>query len=252
MPRDGNCVFELLRPFVHPGRSGGRCPTVTHDTARSREAPVPWNRVMACRRSFSYLNTTNPLGLMNRIVLTFYATLLVVALLGCVPEANAQHDAAPAGEEATITRLVAPGNAIFGAVQEVIQRVEADTTVDWSAVNLERLRRHLIDMRRVATNVEVVYQHAIEEGVLIRIVPEDASARSSLARVLRDHAPQLEREAGWSLTVEPAEDGYDLQVTTSDPADVPKIRALGYIGLLAYGAHHQQHHWMIATGQASN
>ncbi len=34
-----------------------------------------------------------------------------------------------------------------------------------------------------------------------------------------------------------------------DDSEVEKIRALGYIGLIAEGAHHQLHDWMIATGQ---
>jgi hypothetical protein len=27
-----------------------------------------------------------------------------------------------------------------------------------------------------------------------------------------------------------------------------KLRALGFIGVMTRGMHHQQHHWMLATG----
>jgi hypothetical protein len=37
-------------------------------------------------------------------------------------------------------------------------------------------------------------------------------------------------------------------VTTTKPDEVAKIRGLGYIGILATGAHHQAHHWAMARG----
>ncbi len=166
-------------------------------------------------------------------------------LLAMPFDAAAQHDHAHAGA----APLAAPGHAIFGAVQEVIEKAEADPSVDWASVDLERLRRHLIDMHRAAMEVEVVYQHVLEDGVLLRVMPENDAARASLARMLRMHPAQLERETGWTMTVEPGDDYFDLRVTTPNPDEVTKIRALGYIGLLAYGAHHRHHHWMIATGQ---
>lgn len=184
----------------------------------------------------------------------YLRTLLIVVLgsgmlLALPVEAVAQHDGGHAGMHTEAVLLAAPGQAIFGAVQEVIERVEADTSVGWSDVNLERLRQHLVDMHRVAVEVDVVYQHAIEGGVLLRVAPTSGAARASLGRVLRAHPAPIEHEAGWTMAVEPAGEGFDLRVTTTNADEVAKIRALGYIGLLAYGAHHQHHHWMIATGQ---
>jgi hypothetical protein len=40
-----------------------------------------------------------------------------------------------------------------------------------------------------------------------------------------------------------------IRCISETPDEVSKIRGLGYIGLLAAGAHHQRHHWMIATGK---
>lgn len=45
------------------------------------------------------------------------------------------------------------------------------------------------------------------------------------------------------------EDNWIITCTTKNQSEVEKIHALGYIGLLAEGVHHQLHHWMIATGQ---
>ena len=145
--------------------------------------------------------------------------------------------------------LSEPGQSIFGTVQEVIQRLEADSTTNWENVNLEALRQHLIDMHEVALHVEVVYQHPIEGGVRIRVRPTTPRAAASLDRVLGAHPTPLKHETGWAMRVTRGEGYRDLRVTTSDSSEVAKIRGLGYIGILAHGGHHQRHHWMIATGQ---
>jgi hypothetical protein len=46
-------------------------------------------------------------------------------------------------------------------------------------------------------------------------------------------------------------DGVRLIVTVADPSDtaaVAKIRALGFIGLMATGDHHAAHHMALARG----
>ena len=42
-----------------------------------------------------------------------------------------------------------PGQDAFGAIQEIVRILEADPKTDWSKVNLEALRQHLIDMKDV-------------------------------------------------------------------------------------------------------
>jgi hypothetical protein len=39
-----------------------------------------------------------------------------------------------------------PGQDAFGAIQEIVRMLEADPKTDWSKVDLETLRQHLIDM----------------------------------------------------------------------------------------------------------
>lgn len=47
----------------------------------------------------------------------------------------------------------------------------------------------------------------------------------------------------------PEGETWRLEVTTADPVEVSKIRALGHGGLMAYGGHHLPHHWMLGTGR---
>jgi hypothetical protein len=53
----------------------------------------------------------------------------------------------------TITPLTEPGNDIFGTIQEVVQKLEANPDTDWSQVDLEALRQHLIDMKAFTEEV---------------------------------------------------------------------------------------------------
>src|SRR5437763_2768602 len=38
-----------------------------------------------------------------------------------------------------------PGQAAFGAISEIVRLLKADPNTDWSKVNIEALRQHLID-----------------------------------------------------------------------------------------------------------
>jgi hypothetical protein len=43
--------------------------------------------------------------------------------------------------------------------------------------------------------------------------------------------------------------GVKLTVTNADPKQVPKLKALGFMGIMVLGAHHQSHHLMMAKGE---
>src|SRR5262245_28903445 len=50
---------------------------------------------------------------------------------------------------------MAPGQDAFGAIAEVVAILDADPATGWSRVDLERLRRHLIDMNEVVLRAAV-------------------------------------------------------------------------------------------------
>jgi hypothetical protein len=47
-----------------------------------------------------------------------------------------------------------PGEDAFGAIQEIVRILDADPNTDWSKVDLEVLRQHLIDMNEVTLRAE--------------------------------------------------------------------------------------------------
>lgn len=146
------------------------------------------------------------------------------------------------------TPLTLPGNDVFGTIQEAVHKLEADSTTDWSKVNLEGLRQHLLDMKAFTEEVKVVEQKPIDKGIWIRVKPETARAKGALKRMFSMHPAMLKQEKGWDMTAEKEGDDWVINCTTENTAEVAKVRGLGYIGLLAEGAHHQMHHWMIVKG----
>ncbi len=146
--------------------------------------------------------------------------------------------------------LGAPGNAAFAAIREVVQELESRKDTDWSRVDLEALRQHLRDMQRFTLEARVVEREPVEGGLRVVVTGAREPAGESIRRALRAHAPMLEKETGWSVEVRSRGDRTTLVVTDPSGSEARKIRGLGYIGLMATGAHHQRHHWMIATGRS--
>jgi hypothetical protein len=168
----------------------------------------------------------------------------LLMLLGATGPTYAQHNM-PQKD----TPLAEPGNDIFGTIQEVVQKLETNPHTDWSQVDLEALRQHLLDMKAFTEEVEVISKREIENGVEITVRPTSKRAKQALGRLFTMHPAMIKREKGWDMQAKKGAGEWIVRCTTESASEVEKIRALGYIGLLAEGAHHQRHHWMIATGQ---
>lgn len=150
--------------------------------------------------------------------------------------------------QATSTLPTEAGNDAFGTIQEIIGLLNDNPDTDWTQVNIEALRMHLVDMHDMTMNVNVISQKAIPNGLIAVIEPTTTRAAGALARVMMAHPAQLAQETGWIMNIDKRGRRYVLTVTTEKAQEVDKIRGLGYIGLMAYGAHHQPHHWSMATG----
>ncbi len=192
----------------------------------------------------------------DRLLPVFVLTTLLATSAACAAEpapAAPMHDGGMSHSMMMMmsqsTPLTEPGNGAFGAIQEAVRALQADPHTDWSKVNLEALREHLVDMRNMTLDVTVHSQKPVPDGVEILVSGNTPAAGASLGRVLAEHPAFLAMETGWKMTVAKRGGIYDLVVTTRQPGQVAEVRGLGYIGLLAIGNHHQVHHWEMATGQ---
>lgn len=139
-----------------------------------------------------------------------------------------------------------PGQSAFAAIQEIVQILEDDPGTDWSRVNIEALRQHLIDMNNV-TLAAHVSNEAIDGGMKF-VVTGDGTVRDSIQRMASAHAATMDGVGGWHFTAKGTADGAIVEVSVP-PQDKDKLKALGFIGVMTRGMHHQEHHLMIARGE---
>jgi hypothetical protein len=144
-----------------------------------------------------------------------------------------------------------PGEGAFGAIAEIVQILEGDPATDWGKVDIERLRRHLIDMNEVVLRSEV--KQSMLAGGLTMDVTGSGRTEQAIRTMVVPHAAELDRMPEWSAKTEPIPGGVRLTVIAKRPDDeslVARIRGLGFAGLLSKGAHHQLHHLAMAKGEA--
>lgn len=151
------------------------------------------------------------------------------------------------GRTATPTVPTEPGQGAFGALQQIVQILEADPHTDWSKVNLDALREHLIDMDRVTLDAHAVVRRI--PGGIRATVSGTGRTLVAIQRLLPEEAMHLNRMRGWQVTAAREPDGVILTVTTGDPNQVAMIRGLGFAGILASGNFHPMHHLEIARGE---
>jgi len=154
-----------------------------------------------------------------------------------------------AGTEAETTTPTLPGQDAFGAIQEIVHILEADPKTDWSKVNLEALRQHLIDMNDVTLNADAVSK-PIDGGIEITVTGTGRTVEA-IQRMVPAHAHEIETTHlnGWNAKADQLPNGVLLTVTASDAKEVQHIRGLGFIGVMVSGHHHQPHHLAIARGE---
>ena len=144
-----------------------------------------------------------------------------------------------------------PGQDAFGAIAEVVQMLDADASTDWSKVDLERLRQHLIDMNEVVLRAQV--KQTPVPGGLVMDVTGTGRTEQAIRAMLVPHAAELDRMPASAAKTELIPGGVRLTVTAKAPDDakaVARLRGLGFIGLLTAGAHHGPHHLAMARGEA--
>ena len=187
------------------------------------------------------------LSLARLLIVGAAAIVAASALVFAQDRSHMDHARHVHGSEATVPTM--PGQEAFGTIQEVVRILEADPATDWSKVKIGALREHLIDMEEVTMRARAV-ERALADGVEITVTGEGRT-RTAIKRMIPAHAHEL-AALGWSARTEERPDGVKLVVSSSDPRQIVKIKALGLMGIMVQGAHHQQHHLAIARGELSH
>jgi len=170
----------------------------------------------------------------------------------CAPMNEATMDHAAMMKDCATPLPTLPGQAAFGAIGEVVRLLKADSNTDWSRVNIEALRQHLIDMDEVIMRARAV-QRNVPGGVEVTVAGTGRTA-DAIKRMVVAHAHALGEGGEYSATAVATADGARLTVTAKEPANtkiVDRIRGLGFAGLMTEGDHHVVHHLAIARGDSA-
>jgi hypothetical protein len=182
--------------------------------------------------------------------------VVVAVLVGGAAVAHtvlAQHPPMPHRDHLAGSEPAQPGQQAFGTIAEVVRLLDADPAIDWSTVDLERLRRHLVDMDEVVMRAAVT-QRAVPGGLAMNVTGTGRTERAIQAMVV-PHARELDRGSAYAAKTEPITGGVRLTVTAKGAEDakaVARLRGLGFIGLLTEGSHHGPHHLAMARGHRAH
>lgn len=182
---------------------------------------------------------------MPRISIWAVAALTSLALLSPAEAQHADHGDR-AGAEASSLPTEA-GSDAFAAIAEIVAILSADPATDWARVDIEALRRHLVDMDAVMGGASVEAT-TLPRGLRMR-VSLTGPAGGAASRMVPAHGPVLAAETDWSSTVASLGDHLIWTVEGPTRADGARIRALGFAGLMAVGDHHRAHHLALARGE---
>lgn len=169
--------------------------------------------------------------------ITRLAILLLIAGPTQAQHAHGNHGNADVGET---------GQAQFASIAEIVTVLRDDASTDWARVDIQALRDHLVDMDKVTTRSVVTVEEA--DAHVIFTISGDVEVAHSIQKMVSAHSPMLEAETGWSVASALVADGATMTITASDDDQRDQVLGLGFFGVMTIGAHHQQHHMMIATG----
>jgi len=147
------------------------------------------------------------------------------------------------GETNATARPTEPGQGAFAAIAEIVALLEADPKTDWSKVNIDALRTHLVDMNELTLHAAV--RTTVAGSAVTFHVTGKGRTVAAIQRMVPAHSAQLREDYGWRIAAKTVPGGAEMTVTA---ADLARIKALGFFGIMATGAHHQAHHFQMATG----
>ena len=96
---------------------------------------------------------------------------------------------------------------------------------------------------------EPVVMYRKTDGGIVALEDRCCHRRAPLSKGKIEGANIRCGQKGWSARTAALPNGVLLTVTARTPEETQHIRGLGFIGILATGAHHQAHHLAIARGE---
>ena len=138
------------------------------------------------------------------------------------------------------------GQAAFSTIAEIVVLLKNDPETDWSRVDINRLREHLVDMNELTLNVSV--KTIIDTGHVSFSVSGEGRTVSAIQNMVPAHSAVLSDAKLYNAVAQKTENGTIMNVAFTNEQELAEITALGFFGLMASGSRHQAHHLQMARG----
>lgn len=119
-----------------------------------------------------------------------------------------------------------PGDGGFAAIAEIVSILVEDPDTDWSRVDIDGLRSHLVDMNQLVVGARVRSER-LPDGLRLRIGTA-GRAGAAASRMVPAHGPVLASETGWLSEVAHSGDEIVWTVTGNSEQGAARIQALGF------------------------
>lgn len=139
------------------------------------------------------------------------------------------------------------GQSAFAAIAEVVTLLENDPHTDWSTIDIDALRDHLVNMNQLTLSASVTTQELDQQTIQFQVSGQ-ARTLQAIQAMIPTHAQMVSTLNDWGIVVINKPDGVTLEVSPRSTEDYIKLKALGFFGFITIGAHHQFHHLQIAKG----
>ena len=141
------------------------------------------------------------------------------------------------------------GQSQFSALIEIVSILENDEKTDWSSVDIDALRSHLLDMNHLMLNSSATTTASGKDQIQYTVTGNTLST-PSIHRMAAAHSKFIEQSRGWSITSSLTENGAIIQIKADDSTIINRLQALGFYGFMSLDSHHQAHHLQIAMGKS--
>jgi hypothetical protein len=145
------------------------------------------------------------------------------------------------------TMPIEAGQGAFAAIAEIVALLAQAPSTDWSSVNIDGLRKHLVDMNHLTLNAKV--SQKISDEKVVFTVTGTGQTLTAIQTMVPAHSAELEKITDWQTQTKLTDSGITLTISSSAANEIKKIAGLGFFGVMATGAHHQSHHLLMATGK---
>lgn len=100
------------------------------------------------------------------------------------------------------------------------------------------------------TVAALVQAERIDGGIRYRVTSDDPGVTDSIQRMVSSHLRTVGESAIEQYELDAIDEGVILTLVTSDERREQRWAALGFVGWLSSGMHHQPHHLALAKGQS--